>query len=127
MKKNRFVPPVFEKEDTVLWRDKKRPFFGFPLSFTTYSLFSDRLMIERGFVFRHEDEVRLYRVMDVKFKQSLFQRFFGIGSLIVYSADTSSPRFLIQHILHPRDVFRLISNQTEEERRRVNAGVLETF
>lgn len=127
MSNNKFIAPAFNESSIVLWRDKKRPFFGLPLSFTTYSLYPDRLMIERGFVFRHEDEIRLYRVMDLKLCQSIFQRMFGVGSLTVYSADTSSPRTVLQHIRLPREVFRLISIQAEEERRRVNAGLIETF
>lgn len=126
MKKNKFIAPVVEEAVEVLWRDKKRPFFGLPLSFTTYSLYPERLMIEKGIIFRQEDEVRLYRVMDLKLKQSIFQRIFGVGSLIIYSADTSSPRSLLQHIRQPREVFRLLSNQAEEERRRTPA-ILETF
>lgn len=127
MRKNKLVVPVVEETSEILWRDKKRPFFGLPLSFTTYSLYTDRLMIEKGILFRQEDEIRLYRVMDLKMNQNIFQRLFGVGSLIVFSADTSSPRSLLKHILHPRDVFRLISNRAENERTRVQARILETF
>ncbi len=127
MKKNKFIPPVSKEPEDVLWRDKKRPVFGLPLSFTTYSLYPDRLMIEKGVVFRQEDEVRLYRVTDIKLCQNIFQRMFKVESLLVYSADTSSPCFLLKDVRQVREVFRLISDRSEEERRRVNAGILETF
>ena len=51
-----------------LWHDKKRTLFGLPLSFTKYSLSEERLFIEKGFLNKQEDEVRLYRIMDISLK-----------------------------------------------------------
>ena len=42
-----------EKND-ILWTDKKRPFFGLPLSFTRYTLTKDKLIITVQFLYLHE-------------------------------------------------------------------------
>lgn len=110
-----------------MWSDKKRPFFGMPLSFTRYSLYPDRLIIERGFLFRHHDEIRLYRVRDLKMNQGPFQRWFGVGDVVLMSSDMTTPRFVLRDILQPQDVFRTISDLAEYERRRVGVGVIESF
>lgn len=110
-----------------MWSDKKRPFFGLPLSFTRYSLYPDRLIIERGFLFRHHDEIRLYRIRDLKMNQGPFQRWFGVGDVVLMSSDMTTPRFVLRDILQPQDVFRTISDLAEYERRRVGVGVIESF
>ena len=57
-----------------LWTDKKRTIFGLPISFTRYSLTEERLFIETGFLNKIEDEVRLYRIMDISLRVSLQRR-----------------------------------------------------
>ena len=49
----------------IIWKDRKRIFFGLPWTFTKYSISEDRLFISTGFFSVKEDEVRLYRIMDV--------------------------------------------------------------
>ena len=57
-----------------IWSDRKRTLFGLPLSFTKYRLTEDRLFIEKGFLSKNEDEVRLYRILDLSLNRSLGQR-----------------------------------------------------
>ena len=58
----------------ILWKDRKRIlFFGLPWSFTRYSVSKDRFFISRGFFSVKDDEVRLYRIMDISLERS-FQR-----------------------------------------------------
>lgn len=125
--RNRNRPLEHIAEETPLWSDKKRPFFGLPLSFTRYTLYPDRIIIERGFLFRHHDEIRLYRVRDLKMNRGPFQQWFGIGGVVLMTGDVSSPRFTLRDILQPEDVFRTISDLAESERRRVGVGVIESF
>ena len=114
----RYCPPQTRPDqENLLWRDKKRPFFGLPVSFTTYSLYEDRLIIQTGLLTRNTEEIRLYRVTDVSLKQSLFQRLFKLGSIKVTSADATTPRQFIHDVLHPEAVYRLVSDASEEQRK----------
>lgn len=99
-----------------IWSDKKRPIFGLPLSFTKYRLTRDRLFIETGFLNKREDEVRLYRIMDVTLTRSLFQRIFGVGTVSCCSADKTMKDFDIVSIKNPKEVKEMLSVQVEEER-----------
>ena len=97
----------------ILWTDKKRTIFGLPLSFTRYTLYEDRLIISKGIINKNEDEVRLYRITDVSLRASIWQRLFGVGTLCCCSGDKSAGDFEITSIKRPREVMRLLSDQSE--------------
>ena len=99
-----------------LWSDRKRTLFGLPLSFTKYSLNDERLFIEQGFLSKKEDEVRLYRIMDVSLSRSFGQRLFGVGTIHCCSADKSMKDFDIQSIKHPKEVKEQLSELVEKQR-----------
>ena len=108
-----------EKND-ILWTDKKRPFFGLPLSFTRYTLTKDKLIITVQFLYLHEEEIRLYRIMDVTLKQSLLQRLFGVGTIHCCSVDVSSPEFEISSVKMPRKVRDILSEAVDTQRKERN-------
>lgn len=99
-----------------VWQDKKRTLFGLPLSFTKYSLTDERFFIEKGFFSKKEDEVRLYRIMDVSLERSFGQRLFGVGTIHCCSADKTMGDFDIQSVKNPRDVKEMLSELVEKER-----------
>ncbi len=101
---------------TILWKDRKRIVFGLPWSFTKYSLSEERLFIQRGFFNVREDEVRLYRIMDISLTRTLGQRLFGIGTINFCSADKTLKDFQFKNIKKSRDVKELISELVEKER-----------
>ena len=100
---------------SILWSDKKR-ILGLPISFTKYELDEERLYIKTGFLTRREDEVRLYRIMDVTLIQTLGQRIFGVGSIHCCSSDSSMKEFDIVSVKTPRHVKEILSQHVEEER-----------
>lgn len=102
------------------WRDRKRTLFGLPLSFTVYELYDEKLTIKKGIFTIREDEVRLYRIMDVSTKRNLYQRIFGIGTIHCCSADKSMGEFDIQSVKKPREIKEMLSDMIEvvrEEKR----------
>lgn len=100
----------------ILWKDKKRGFLGLPLSFTKYSLTKERLFIETGFLNSVENEVRLYRILDVQMTRTLGQKMFGLGSINVHSSDASQKDFTIKNIKKPKYVKELLSELVEKQR-----------
>ncbi len=99
-----------------IWQDKKRTLFGLPLSFTKYSLTNERLFVETGFLNKTEDEVRLYRVMDLSLHISFWQRMFGVGTIDCESADKTLGNFQLVSIKNPRDVKETLSELVEKQR-----------
>ena len=108
-----------------IWRDRKRIFFGLPWTFTVYTLTEDRLIVKTGIFNTSEDEIRLYRVLDVTLKRSFWERLFGLGTLHLCTADKSAPEMDVFHIKNPREVRTLLSDKVEEERSARYVGVRE--
>ena len=109
----------------IIWKDRKRPFLGLPLSFTKYELTEQKLLINTGFLNVKEEEIRLYRFVDVTLEQSLFQRLFGVGNLHCDTNDRSSGNFVIELVKNPRQVKELLSEAIENERDRKRVSVRE--
>ncbi len=108
-----------EKTQTnYLWKDKKRPIFGLPLSFTKYVLTDEKLLINTGLFSTTQEEIRLYRIMDLTVRCSLWQKLFNVGTIHCCSADKSTPEIDIIDIKNPLRVKDLISKSVEEERDR---------
>lgn len=99
-----------------LWKDRKRTFLGLPWSFTKYALTEERLFIERGFLNKQEDEIRLYRIMDVSLSRSFGQRIVGVGTIHCCSADKTMGDFDIISVKKPRDVKEQLSELIEQQR-----------
>ena len=110
-----------------LWKDRKR-YFGLPLSFTRYSLSEDRLFTSVGFLNIKDDEILLYRVRDIDTSRSLWQRLFGVGTVVVASSDKTMPNLVLKNIKDPIFVKELIHKQVEETKikRRVRFGEIMT-
>ena len=99
-----------------LWRARKRTLFGLPLSFTVYKLTDEKLLIESGFLNKKEEEVRLYRILDITLRRTLGERLFGLGTIHCCSADKSTPEFDVSRIPDSARVKELLSDLVEKER-----------
>lgn len=108
-----------------IWQDRKRIFFGLPWSFTRYKLRDEKLIIDTGFLSRTEDEIRLYRIMDISLKRSLWERIFKLGTIHCCSGDKTSPEFDLKHIKNSSDIKELISEMVEEQRMKRRVGLRE--
>lgn len=100
------------------WNDKRR-YFGAPISFTYYNITDNRLYIKRGLLLTRYDELMLYRIYDIKMVQSLWQKLFGVGTVILYTSDASSAAykmFRLINIKYPLMVRDLISRKVENAR-----------
>lgn len=104
------------KHDDMVWSDRKRNWLGLPWTFTVYGLSEDRLFIKRGFLNIREDEVRLYRILDLSLRRSLWQRIAGLGTIYVDSSDKTMKAFEICNIRRCEEVKEQISQLVEQER-----------
>lgn len=114
-------------EKSYIWKDRKRTLFGLPLSFTVYTLRSDKLLVRTGFFNINEEEIRLYRILDFTTRKTLLGRMFGLGTIELHTADRSTPNYFMKGIKHSDEVKEMISNMVEEERTRKNITSREFF
>ena len=99
-----------------VWKDRKRIIFGLPWTFTVYKLTEEKLYVETGFFSKREEEIRLYRVMDLTLKRPFGQRLWGLGTIHCCTADKSTPEFDILRIKKSKDVKDMISDMVEKQR-----------
>ncbi|MBQ7562408.1 MAG: PH domain-containing protein [Lachnospiraceae bacterium] len=104
------------EQNEPIWKDRKRTVFGLPWTFTKYSLTPDRLFIERGLAQSTEDEVRLYRILDIRLVRSLSQKMFGLGTLQINSSDRTLKNFELKNIKNSKYVKELLSEMVEKQR-----------
>lgn len=104
-------------EQTIVWEDRKRVWCGLPWTFTKYELSKEKLIINTGFFTQNQDEVRLYRILDLSLKRSLIQRMFGLGTIYCHSVDKTLKNFEIKNIKDSENVKNMLSDLIEEARR----------
>ena len=100
----------------IIWTDRKRIIFGLPWTFTKYILTKEKLLVETGILNKDQEEIRLYRIMDMTLRRSLWQRLFGLGTIHCCTADKSSPELDIKWIPDSENVKELLSDLVEAER-----------
>lgn len=98
------------------WRQRKCNALGLPWTFTVYSMSDDRLFIDKGVLTKTQDEIRLYRVLDISLKRTLGQRIFNMGTIHICSSDKTMKDFDLFNIKNPQDVKEMISETVEGQR-----------
>lgn len=101
----------------LVWKDRKRVWCGLPWTFTKYELTKEKMIIKSGFFTQNQDEIRLYRIMDLSLTRSLIQRMFGLGTIHCHSVDKTMKNFEIKNIKNSEDVKETLSDLIEEARR----------
>lgn len=103
-------------EMNYIWKDRKRNWLGLPWTFTKYALTEDRLFVSTGLLKTVENEVRLYRILDLSLTRNLMQRIVGTGTIIVSSADKTLGEFELKNIKNPAEVKETLSEIVEKNR-----------
>lgn len=83
-----------------------------------YELTDDRLVTWRGILSRRRDQIDVIKIDDMTCKQSLLQRFVGVGTIEIVSSDATDPKILIQGIRDVHRIFDMIAKVRKKERDR---------
>lgn len=81
-----------------------------------YTLTTQRLITRNGVFSRKTDELELYRVRDFQMEQPLLYRLFGLGSIILMTADRTDPNIIIKAVARAEEIRNHIRNQVESRR-----------
>ncbi len=100
------------------WMDRKRIIFGLPWSFTRYRLTEEKLIISTGLFSTKEEEIRLYRIMDVTLNRTLGDKMWGLGTIHLCSSDKTTPEIDIKRIRQSEDVKEMLSDMIEIARKK---------
>ena len=105
----------FLNEEPILWKDRRR-YLGLPISFTRYSFDSNKFYLKKGLFNTTSDEILLYRVLDIRLTRSFFQRIFGVGTIVLKTADQTNPILEVKSVKNSERVKTALSNIVENER-----------
>ncbi len=105
----------FIADDPILWSDRKR-YLGLPLSFTRYSFDENKFYTKIGFFSISNNELLLYRVLDLQLKRTLWQRIFGVGTITLNTADQTNKILEIKNVKDSERVYKALSTIVEKER-----------
>lgn len=104
------------EENKYVWSERKRLWCRLPWTFTKYALSEDRLFITTGLFKTVENEVRLYRVLDLSLSRTLIQKIFHLGTIRVSSSDKSMGNFELVNIPDSARIKEQLSQLVEENR-----------
>jgi len=86
----------------------------------TIKISSQRVILAHGVISKDMEEVEYYRVKDTRYQQSILQRIVGIGTILLFSNDTTAP-LLTFTITNPEYYREQIRQSVNFERKRMGA------
>lgn len=86
---------------------------GKPWSFTKYTLKNGIISCSRGILAKDEEQLQLYRILDLDVHQSFLDRICNQGTIILH---TESSDFIIEKIQNPLTIKTLLNNKITEQR-----------
>ncbi len=92
-----------------------------------YTITTERLRIRSGVFNRKTEEVEFYRVNDYAVAEPLRLRIFGLGNVVLHTADDSSPTVVIEGVRESQALRDEIRKHVEvcRDRKRVRVSELE--
>jgi uncharacterized membrane protein YdbT with pleckstrin-like domain len=90
-----------------------------------YEVTSERVKITTGLLSRRTSEIELYRVRDYSIVEPFWLRVVGCGDIVLLTADSSSPSFVLHAVPHAATLKDQIRTHTERMRQRRGVRSLE--
>jgi uncharacterized membrane protein YdbT with pleckstrin-like domain len=73
-----------------------------------YRVHQDSIEVDSGLVSRNIENLQLFRVRDLRLRQSVLGRLFGVGDIVITSTDQSTPLLTLRGVDEPRRVYETL-------------------
>ena len=85
-----------------------------------YQLDHERLLVRRGLFYQTTDTILIAQINDIKLVQTLWDKWVngGVGTLMIYSSDSSDPQVFLRGIDRPKDAFDSLDHLRKDYVRR---------
>jgi uncharacterized membrane protein YdbT with pleckstrin-like domain len=80
-----------------------------------YTITNRRVFVRHGLVSIHEQTARLERVQDITLHQTLFDRMFGVGRLLIDTAGSSGGALVFKALVEPTHVREVLETAVRAE------------
>lgn len=80
---------------------------------TRYKLTLRRIELEKGVLSKTVDSLELWRVLDVRYTQSVFDRILGVAKVTVMSTDQTSPELVLYGLPNARALFERLRDAVQ--------------
>jgi hypothetical protein len=111
---------VLDSDERVLWEG--RPFLSIR---TYYQITTERIRIIHGLLGKDRDDIELIRIQDIDFQQSMTERAFGVGDILIRSADPTLPETRLNNVKQPEEVHEILRRAMLNARKRFRYSVQE--
>ena len=81
-----------------------------------YTVYSNRIELSYGILFRHHDNVNMYRVKDVHIYAPLLWRIAGMAGVIMVTSDKTNAVFPIECVRDAKKIMQLVIDASETQR-----------
>jgi len=82
-----------------------------------YEIHAEELRTYSGIFRRKHEFIENYRIKDYRVEQPVIYRMFGLGNLIVYTSDKTTPVFRLDAIRDPEEKYKILRGLVELNRR----------
>ena len=82
-----------------------------------YEIDAEELRHYSGIFRRKHEFIENYRIKDYRIERPLIYRMFGLGNLIIYTSDKTTPIFRLDAIWNPEEKYKILRGLVELNRR----------
>ena len=82
-----------------------------------YEIHAEELRYYSGIFRRKHEFIENYRIKDYRVERPLIYRLFGLGNLIIYTSDKTTPIFRLNAIKDPEEKYKILRGLVELNRR----------
>jgi membrane protein YdbS with pleckstrin-like domain len=90
-----------------------------------YKITDRTIDYEVGFISRRIETLQLWRVQDIDFRQSAFERMLGIARIYVFTKDVSDPELILRGLPASREIFDRLKDAADLARQQRVLGVVQ--
>lgn len=91
-----------------------------------YRVDTMRIEIESGLLWKRIDNLELWRVKDLQYRQGLVQRMLGVADVVLHTSDATNPVVVLQHIHGARGLYDALRDAVDASRRARGVVGIET-
>ena len=101
------------------------PFLQLARKSTKYKITDRNIDCESGVFSKRIETLQLWRVRDLDFRQSLWERMLGISSIHIFTKDVTDPELVLRGLPASREIFDKLKDAAELARQQRVVGMVE--